>query len=252
MDEYYMGDRVDLRSLVPARAMRVLDVGCGAGMTGLRLRQERPGLFCAGIELLPEAADAARQRLDAVACLDLDAAGSLPFPPASFDAIICGDVLEHLKDPERVIGLLRELLSPTGVLIWSVPNVRHFSVIASLMLGEFSYTRAGILDRTHLRFFTRRSAYRFLENAGFVVLRVEPKNWDPSGDVSRRMNAWQQRDLNRKWRAVLRAMLPEAVIPRTLDADSADLLTLQYVFIATRTETSPPPVGQVPETENVY
>jgi 2-polyprenyl-3-methyl-5-hydroxy-6-metoxy-1,4-benzoquinol methylase len=90
----------------------------------------------------------------------------------AFDAIVCADVLEHLAEPERVLSSVREWIAPGGVLLVSLPNVANAAVRLSLLAGRFAYTEKGILDRTHLRFFTRKSGRNLIEGAGFQVLRV--------------------------------------------------------------------------------
>jgi SAM-dependent methyltransferase len=94
-----------------------------------------------------------------------------PFAPATFDAIVCGDVLEHLREPETFLRQARSWLRPQGSLIASIPNVRHHSVVRGLLAGNWTYEAAGLLDRTHLRFFTRRSIETLFEGAGF---RIDP------------------------------------------------------------------------------
>ncbi len=89
-----------------------------------------------------------------------------------FDVIVCADVLEHLAEPERVLASVRRWLAPGGLLLVSVPNVANAAIRLSLLAGRFEYSDKGILDRTHLRFFTRRSARRLVEQAGFRVRRI--------------------------------------------------------------------------------
>jgi len=93
-----------------------------------------------------------------------------------FDVVVCADVLEHLEDPAGVLARVRRWLSPGGALFVSLPNVANVAVRLSLLAGRFEYAEAGILDRTHLRFFTRRSARRLVEGAGFRIrsLRATP------------------------------------------------------------------------------
>src|SRR5262249_17562981 len=140
--------------LVPFAARRVLDVGCAAGALGAALKR-RGTVEVTGIESHPEAARVARGHLDDVIELDLDAAQALPVAAGPAGPIRCPDVLEHLRDPARVLRLLAAALAPGGTLVASIPNVRHASVLVPLLVeGRWRYADEGILDRTHLRFFT--------------------------------------------------------------------------------------------------
>src|SRR5262249_49882611 len=94
--------------------------------------------------------------------------------PGPFDVVVCADVLEHLPEPERLLAKIAAWLAPRGTLLVSLPNVAHVSVRAALLAGRFPYADRGILDRTHLRFYTRASGQRLLEDAGFRISEVEP------------------------------------------------------------------------------
>jgi hypothetical protein len=110
----------------------------------------------------------ARQRLTRVHRVDLDALPPLPYPDGHFDVITCADVLEHLVEPGTLLGQLRRYLKDDGRLVVSIPNVRHESVLLPLLVeGRFTYQDAGVLDRTHLRFFTLFEFQRFLRAHGF-------------------------------------------------------------------------------------
>ncbi|HKZ15605.1 MAG TPA: methyltransferase domain-containing protein [Solirubrobacterales bacterium] len=168
-DAYFEFDRPELRELVPATAGRVLDVGCGAGALGAALREER-GIEVMGLELSKEAAAHAGERLDAVVEADLDQLEELPFERGSFDAMIFGDVLEHLRDPHRLLRLLRPWLADDGALVCSIPNVAHWSVVLPLLTQDrWPYADAGLLDRTHVHFFTVTEAELMLRECGFAV-----------------------------------------------------------------------------------
>src|SRR5262249_50946150 len=106
---------------------------------------------------------------------------ALPFAEGSFDAVICGDVLEHLRDPLSVLRQVRTWLRPNGRLIVSLPNVRNHAVIRSLLAGNWTYEPAGLLDRTHLRFFTRREIENLFFRAGFRIEALAV-NTSPSHD----------------------------------------------------------------------
>jgi methionine biosynthesis protein MetW len=168
-DRYFEFDRPELRELVPREARRVLDVGCGAGALGAALREER-GIEVMGLELSAEAAARARARLDAVVVADLDELDDLPFERGSFDAMVFGDVLEHLRDPHRLLRALRPWLADDGALVCSIPNVGHWSVVLPLLTQDrWPYADAGLLDRTHVHFFTLTEAELMLRDCGFAV-----------------------------------------------------------------------------------
>lgn len=168
---YFACSRPDLLALVPRTARRVLDVGCGVGAFGASLKASQDASVC-GIELNVEAAVAARERLDEVFTGDVEEI-SLPFHEGHFDCIICGDVLEHLRDPQAFLRRARNWLAPEGLLVASIPNVRHHSVVGALLEGNWSYEPAGLLDRDHLHFFTRRKIDALLDDAGFVLISLD-------------------------------------------------------------------------------
>jgi 2-polyprenyl-3-methyl-5-hydroxy-6-metoxy-1,4-benzoquinol methylase len=143
-------------AFVPAEAQRILDVGCGAGTFASRLKRER-GAEVWGVELDPEAAKTASAEIDRV--LVGDALAVLDeLPAGTFDCIVLNDILEHLVEPEQLLVGLGPKLTATGCLVASIPNVRHFPHLWQLVVrGEWTYTDEGILDRSHLRFFTRKS-----------------------------------------------------------------------------------------------
>lgn len=146
----------------------VLDVGCGTGALGTWIKQTAPEAVVHGIDISSEAGMIARQRLDAFWCVDLDLA---PLPDAGirYDLIILGDVLEHLKRPDLFLATLHGYLAPEGKVIASVPNIANYSIRLRLLRGEFCYTDTGILDRSHLRFFTWRSFEELIAQNGFAI-----------------------------------------------------------------------------------
>jgi len=144
---------------------RALDVGCAQG----HLFEEFviQGWECIGID--SDAADVATcigRGLDAV---ELDISTDLPASLGSFDLVVFADVLEHLPDPIRLLRNVHSLLNPDARVVISVPNVAHLSVRAQLLFGRFRYSDRGILDRTHLRFFTRRTIKELLTDADFSI-----------------------------------------------------------------------------------
>lgn len=172
-DNYFGHDRQDIRLMLPSGTRRLLDVGCGAGTLGAVFRTERPGRYAAGVEGFPEAAAAARTRLDAVYEVDLNTFDGLPAEAGQFDAMTFGYVLEHLNDPERTLAALLPSLAPGGVIVISVPNINHWSVVAPLcILDTFQYEDAGLLDRTHINFFTLNAVSDMFDRLGLRAYAV--------------------------------------------------------------------------------
>lgn len=168
---YYEHARPEVQAMVPADARHVLDVGCGAGRLGAALRAA--GRRVIGIELDPVQAARARTCLDHVLVGDVETM-DLPFSPGTFDCIVCADVLEHLRNPWQFLARCRGLLTPDGALVVSIPNIQFVGVLGELAQGRFTYRAAGILDRTHLRFFTKMEFDRALQRAGFAA-----RTWKP-------------------------------------------------------------------------
>jgi len=167
---YYDFARPELLELVPTTANRVLDIGCGTGRLGQSLKARQPR-HVVGIELDPRAAAVAKTRIDEALSVDVESA-ELEFEAGALDAVVCGDVLEHLWDPLALMRRIRDWLAPEGRLIASVPNARHQSVVASLLEGNWTYEPAGILDETHRHFFTRLELERLLDRAGYTISRL--------------------------------------------------------------------------------
>ncbi len=145
----------------------VLDAGCGFATTAQRIREAGNRVW--GIESDPDAAAVARERIDHVVQADLQDIGAIG--AQRFDVIIFADVLEHLAWPIGVLKQYVSLLKPNGSVIISLPNVGLWSVRFGLMFGRFQYDDSGVLDRTHLRFFTRRTALEMIRAAGLEPVR---------------------------------------------------------------------------------
>jgi len=147
--------------------LRLLDLGAAGGHLGRAVRDRCA--FLAGVEPDPALPASAREGYDEWRTSDAGASGPWEAP---FDAVVCGDVLEHLARPEDLLARIRDWLRPGGRLYVSVPNVANVTVRAALMAGRFPYAERGILARTHLRFYTRRSARELIAQAGFRIRRM--------------------------------------------------------------------------------
>ncbi|WP_312840013.1 methyltransferase domain-containing protein [Delftia tsuruhatensis] len=147
----------------------ILDLGCGSGALGAFLAEHKQ-CVCDGVTLSQEEARHAAPFYRHVHVADLeDCDLDQLFGDARYDYIVCADVLEHLRQPERILAACRKRLTPEGRLLISVPNAGYSGLVAELLHGEFRYREEGLLDRTHLRFFTRRSLSRFLAEQGWQV-----------------------------------------------------------------------------------
>lgn len=180
-NRYYATPRHDVLAHVPRPTLRALEIGCGTGATMAELRR-RGTRFAVGVEIDQAAADQARPEFDHLFVSAVEAA---PFEtviaPASLDAVFCLDVLEHLVDPWAVVKRVSPLLAPGGRLYISLPNVRNWKFVARLFwLGDFDYRDSGILDRTHLRFFTRKTASELATCGGLsLVAAVDARVYRP-------------------------------------------------------------------------
>jgi 2-polyprenyl-3-methyl-5-hydroxy-6-metoxy-1,4-benzoquinol methylase len=170
----YVGKRNDILKLVPPNAKRVLDVGCSIGALGLAIK-ENTGAMVVGIELSREMAKIAEQKLDKVFVDDVEEIlAQEKLQDFKFDTIILADLLEHLRDPWSVLESIVSYLEPQGILIASIPNVRHINTIFNLVLkGYWPYRDRGIHDRAHLRFFTKRNINELFTRAGLSIDRIE-------------------------------------------------------------------------------
>lgn len=160
---------------VPLAARKILEVGCGEGFFGMKLKQ-RQACEVWGIEQEPAAAKAATGRLDRLIAGKVEAAGGM-IPDRDFDCIVANDILEHLSDHWGALRMFKQKLQPDGVLVCSVPNVRYWGVLKDLVWHkQWKYTDGLILDKTHLRFFTERSIRETLEQCGYDVLQLQGIN----------------------------------------------------------------------------
>jgi len=208
----------DLLDLIPRDARTVLDVGCGTGALGATYRELNNAARLLGIERDPVAAAVARQWMDGVVTADVEI-DPLPYSePQSFDCIVYGDVLQQLSEPWAVVERQMEWLAPGGTVLICIPNVEHWSFVASLFRGNWNYKANGLLDIAHLRWFSLRSVTRAVEHVGLKVQCVRPRVFDPE-DAQRFVGAMTQS---------LRSLDIEP------QAYAARALPLQYVLCCTK------------------
>jgi len=175
---YFSGVNLEMLQFIPVNASRVLDVGCGAGSFGKLLKQNSQ-VEVWGLELDKGAAAEASKVLDNV--IVGDATSELKkLPDRSFDAIIFNDVLEHLYDPYSLLVVAKDKLSYKGLIVCSIPNVRFYRTLYRLLVKkDWKYEELGILDKTHIRFFTKASIQCMFAELGFDLIVVKGINRAP-------------------------------------------------------------------------
>lgn len=169
---YFQNERRDLIPYIPRQGARVLDIGCSEGAFAAMLKRECGYTEAWGMEFDDKAAEVAATRLDRV--IHGDVVKTLDeLPNGYFDLVCMNDVLEHLIWPEELLKRLHAKLSPNARIFCSVPNIRQFRILWNLLqYQDFEYTEQGTLDRTHLRFFTRRTFLSMLDRAGYEPVSV--------------------------------------------------------------------------------
>jgi 2-polyprenyl-3-methyl-5-hydroxy-6-metoxy-1,4-benzoquinol methylase len=165
---YPFSERREMLAFVPPAARSVLDVGCGPGGFGQSLRQDDPSRELWAVEVDEEVAAGAARFYDRLVVGEFP--GAVAGEGRTFDCVVFNDVLEHTVDPWAVLRSTVPLLAPGGAVVASIPNVRNVSVVLDLVVrGNWTYRDIGILDRTHLRFFTSRSIRALFADCGFAV-----------------------------------------------------------------------------------
>ncbi len=177
--DYFRQERRDIEAVIPDNVMKILDVGCGEGLLGKRLLG-KGAEEVVGVEITPDICKIARGNLTDVICGNIEEI-DLPFEEGYFDCIIFADVLEHMKEPLSLLKRLRKNLSTTGVVVASIPNVGYYGILHMLSQGHWTYQAAGILDKTHLRFFTRKEIGSLFADAGLEITGMTA-NIDPHYD----------------------------------------------------------------------
>jgi SAM-dependent methyltransferase len=175
---YYSQSRAEMLQFLPPRVGRLLDIGCSEGRFGEAVKRARPECETWGIEPVPEVAVEAARRNDRVIAAEVTP--DLDLPAAYFDVVSMNDVLEHIAYPETILPLVRRVLAPGGRVLISLPNARYYLNVRDFVIHkDWEYQDYGVLDRTHLRFFTEKSARRFLNENGFDVISMAGINGRP-------------------------------------------------------------------------
>lgn len=198
--QYHQNPRVEIASFINEPPGVVLDIGCGGGATGKLIKEKFPGTRVIGIELNPRAAEQARSVLDDVVCASIDDVHlAQHVGEVTIGTVLLLDVLEHLYDPWRALTRIRTWLAPDTRVLASVPNIRNLATLDELAAGQWEYGPHGVLDITHLRFFTRATLQRLFEETGYAVAHMEPltqPTWVDRHVIARRPGRLVTRNLS--------------------------------------------------------
>lgn len=172
--QYYSHSRSEILPFLPSGIKFALDVGCGNGSFG-KILKEHVGCVVWGVEPNQTVALEAQQNLDKVINSPFDK--NLNLEHQKFDCIFFNDVLEHLVNPYSALNICKLNLSKNGCIISSIPNILHFDTIYKILITQdWKYEDAGILDKTHLRFFTKKSIIRMFEECGYKIVSIQGIN----------------------------------------------------------------------------
>lgn len=176
---------VEVLGFIPQNASKIIEIGCSSGAIAREFKKLNKASHWTGVEIDKSYAELAGRYCDETVVADIDLVGSDFY--ASYkdrDCWVFADVLEHLKDPWRVLRKIREVIPENGSVVACIPNAQNWSVLAKLALGDFRYEDSGLLDRTHLRWFTRMTIIELFEQQGFKIAQGVPRVFHaPNHDV---------------------------------------------------------------------
>jgi len=176
-DQSYFGHvRKELLPFIPCNLSTILDVGCSNGDFAHLLKKQQQISDVWGIEPFPTACALAKEKLDTVICSNIETAIE-SLPKAYFDCVFFNDVLEHLVNPTNVLSNITQNIKQGGYVFASIPNIVHFDTLYSIIRTlDWKYENSGILDKTHLRFFTKKSIIRMFKEAGYSIVSINGIN----------------------------------------------------------------------------
>lgn len=171
----YIGKRDDILNLIPDNVNKVLDIGCSIGSLGEGIKYRNNHAEITGIEIDEKMAEISKEKLDRVISNDIEKIDFKEyFIPNYFECIIFADILEHIKNPWNVLKKIRDYLNNEGIIIASIPNVKHYTTIINLLFrGYWPYRERGIHDRTHLKFFTLKNIKTMFKNADMDIVLIK-------------------------------------------------------------------------------
>ncbi|MGH1427285.1 MAG: class I SAM-dependent methyltransferase [Arenicella sp.] len=223
LKKYYLFCNERLLQNIPEGLERVLEFGCSGGMLGHRYKQENTKTVWHGVDVFEPALAHAKTMLDQAWKMNANQLRpNQTMKQAPYDALIYGDVIEHLTQPEESLPTHLALLKKGGYIIACIPNVQHWSIMQQVLGGEWEYKDEGIMDKTHLRFFTRKSFITLLEGLDLEVSGMQRISYENT-------RGWMKRAQER---STLLKSLETLCEENKLPYSDYDFRTFQYVFAA--------------------
>lgn len=172
----------DLLRIIPQTSKCIVEVGCSSGALAREFKKLNPETQYIGIEVDSDYAKLAKRHCDEVHLANIESMSDALWGQLSqADCWIFGDTLEHLQNPWQVLRKIRSLIGPNGVIACCIPNAQHWSLQVKLSIGEFRYESSGLLDKTHLRWFTRKTLIELFYDSGFDILEIHPRIFNEPG-----------------------------------------------------------------------
>ena len=166
-------------ALIPPGSCCLIEIGCSSGALAREFKKINPAAHYRGVDIVADYAELARRHCDEVMVMDIEQADATFFAAQrDRDCWIFADALEHLSDPWSVLRRIREVIPGHGQVVACIPNAQNWALIAKLCVGEFRYEDSGLLDRTHLRFFTRKTMIELFRDAGFEVAEANSRIYE--------------------------------------------------------------------------
>jgi len=225
--DYYNRINHLILNAIPKNAEFIAEIGCAAGALGQVYRQMNPKVFYTGLEINPDAAKIASERLNKVITGDVEkiSLNDCDISINSLDCLIYADVLEHLCDPASVLKNHSKYLKENGQIIACIPNIQHWSILFNLLQGKWDYTEEGLLDSTHLRFFTLDSIRKLFNECSLEIVEIQPNQLKPLGN---------NKILSEKFINLLEPVIKEfGINPKQF---YSQIKSLQYVIRAVKSE----------------
>lgn len=169
----------DLLRLIPPTVKKVIEIGCSSGALAREFKKQSNDVNWIGVEIDASYAELAKRHCDKTLVANIDDCGESFYKEfTDRDCWIFGDTLEHFKNPWSVLRNIRSVISSNGSIVACIPNAQHWSLIIRLAIGDFRYEDSGLLDRTHLRWFTRQTMIELFESQGFRIAEGLPRVFD--------------------------------------------------------------------------